>query len=66
MTTEGWQPFSPKHAGASAEALKDTFSEQAAVEASWRQVDVRRLSWDHDLRPEYLAVLCLRCWSTRE
>jgi hypothetical protein len=30
-------------------------------EASWRQVDVRTLGWAHDLRPERLAVLCLRC-----
>jgi hypothetical protein len=35
------------------------------VEASWRQVDVRTLGWPHDLRPERLAVLCLRCWAER-
>lgn len=35
------------------------------VEASWRQVDVRTLGWPHDLRPEKLAVLCLRCWAVR-
>jgi hypothetical protein len=35
------------------------------VEASWRQVDVRTLGWPHDLRPEKLAVLCLRCWAGR-
>lgn len=34
-------------------------------EASWRQVDARRLSWDHDLRPGQLAVLCLRCLAAR-
>ena len=34
-------------------------------EASWRGVDVRCLSWPHDLRPEQLAVLCLRCWAAR-
>lgn len=34
------------------------------VEASWRTVDVRTLGWPHDLRPERLAVLCLRCWAT--
>ena len=34
-------------------------------EASWRQVDVRTLGWPHDLRPEKLAVLCLRCWAAR-
>lgn len=34
-------------------------------EASWRQVDVRTLGWPHDLRPEKLAVLCLRCWAER-
>lgn len=36
------------------------------VEASWRQVDIRRLSWGHDLRPEQLAVLCLRCFADRQ
>lgn len=35
------------------------------VEASWRPVDVRTLSWPHDLRPEHLAILCLRCWAER-
>lgn len=35
------------------------------VEASWRPVDVRCLSWAHDLRPEMLAVLCLRCFVER-
>jgi hypothetical protein len=35
------------------------------VMASWRQVDVRTLGWPHDLRPERLAVLCLRCWAAR-
>lgn len=35
------------------------------VEASWRQVDVRTLGWPHDLRPEKLAVLCLRCYTER-
>jgi hypothetical protein len=35
------------------------------IEASWRAVDVRTLSWPHDLRPERLAVLCLRCWAAR-
>lgn len=35
------------------------------VEASWRSVDVRTLGWPHDLRPESLAVLCLRCWAAR-
>ena len=35
------------------------------AEASWRPVDVRLLSWPHDLRLEHLAVLCLRCWAAR-
>lgn len=35
------------------------------IEASWRQVDVRTLGWAHDLRPEKLAILCLRCWTER-
>lgn len=34
-------------------------------EASWREVGARTLSWPHDLRPEKLAVLCLRCWTAR-
>jgi hypothetical protein len=33
--------------------------------ASWRQVDVRRLSWPCDLRPEMLAMLCTRCYAER-
>jgi hypothetical protein len=37
-----------------------------AVEASWRQVDVRTLGWPHDLRPDHLRVLCLRCWARRD
>lgn len=35
------------------------------VEASWRPVNVRCLSWAHDLRPEQIAVLCLRCFAAR-
>lgn len=35
------------------------------VEASWRPVDARRLSYDNDLRPEQTAVLCLRCFAER-
>lgn len=35
------------------------------TEASWRPVDVRTLGWPHDLRPEKLSVLCLRCWAAR-
>lgn len=35
------------------------------VEAVWRAVDVRTLGWPHDLRPEKLAVLCLRCYAAR-
>lgn len=35
------------------------------AEASWRPVDVRTLGWPHDLRPEKLAVLCLRCYAER-
>lgn len=36
------------------------------AEASWRPVDVRPLGWPHDLRPERLAVLCLRCLAERD
>lgn len=35
------------------------------IEASWRPVDIRCLGWPHDLRPEKLAVLCLRCFAER-
>lgn len=35
------------------------------IEATWRPVDVRTLGWKHDLRPERLAILCLRCWAQR-
>lgn len=38
----------------------------AMKEASWRQVDVRTLGFPNDLRPENLAVLCLRCWVARK
>jgi hypothetical protein len=38
---------------------------RSGVQASWRPVDVRCLGWPHDLRPERLAVLCLRCWAGR-
>jgi hypothetical protein len=34
-------------------------------QASWRPVDIRTLGWPHDLRPEKLAVLCLRCCAER-
>lgn len=34
-------------------------------EASWRPVEVRTLGWPMDLRPERLAVLCLRCYAER-
>lgn len=36
------------------------------VEAAWRSVDIRTLGWPADLRPERLAVLCLRCFAERE
>jgi hypothetical protein len=32
-------------------------------EASWRPVSLRTLGGPDDLRPENLAVLCLRCWA---
>lgn len=31
--------------------------------ASWRLVDARRLSWEHDLRAWETAVLCTRCFA---
>lgn len=45
--------------------LQDRIAAGFPVEASWRPVDVRTLGWPHDLRPERLAVLCLRCWAAR-
>jgi hypothetical protein len=42
-----------------------TYSNHERVEASWRQVDVRAHGWDHDLRLEKLALLCLRCEAER-
>jgi hypothetical protein len=50
--------------GRTVEALIEFFGADK-VQASWRPVDVRPLGWPHDLRPEKLAVLCLRCWSAR-
>lgn len=38
----------------------------ARYEASWRPVDVRAMTWPHDLRPESLMALCLRCWAARQ
>jgi hypothetical protein len=35
------------------------------VEASWRPVDIRTLSFPNILLPECLAVLCLRCHAAR-
>lgn len=54
----------PLGAGADA-ALIGASRRDGIVEASWRQVDVRTLGWPHDLRPEKLAVLCLRCCADR-
>lgn len=60
--------------GSSYMALTSTAEDHAAQRqdepdtpllASWRPVDVRTLGWPHDLRPEKLAVLCLRCWAAR-
>lgn len=46
--------------------LRATIRAKGAIEASWRPVEVRTLGWAHDLRPEKLAVLCLRCWGERQ
>lgn len=35
------------------------------LQASWRAIDVRFMGWPHDLRPERLALLCLRCYAER-
>lgn len=54
--------------GGAYEASVTSAAREAATHgfvASWRQVDVRTLGWPHDLRPEKLAVLCLRCWAER-
>lgn len=48
-----------------ADALLERSVRPYEREASWRLVDVRTLGWPHDLRPEKLAVLCLRCWAAR-
>lgn len=45
--------------------LDDRRDAGAVIEASWRAVDVRRLHYPNMLRPEDLAVLCLRCWAAR-
>lgn len=48
-----------------ADALLERSVRPYEREASWRPVDVHTLGWPHDLRPEKLAVLCLRCWAAR-
>jgi hypothetical protein len=62
-----WMHFGPDvDAEAWARQAAPTIAAGIAVEASWRAVDVRTLGWPHDLRPEKLAVLCLRCWAERQ
>jgi hypothetical protein len=51
--------------GADPEWLADVRRSYDEMQVSWRAVDVRTLGWAHDLRPERLAVLCLRCWAGR-
>jgi hypothetical protein len=57
---KGWIPVTDQRPG---DAL--LLDRVDAVEASWRSVDIRTLGWPHDLRPEKLAVLCLRCFAER-
>lgn len=58
-----WKPAT--RLGQTADGTLMLVLNEAPVEASWRPVDVRLLSWPHDLRPEHLAVLCFRCWAAR-
>lgn len=61
-------PMPPIEAGLTAGEVASrvaALGPRVVVEASWRAVDVRLLGWPHDLRPEKLSVLCLRCWAAR-
>lgn len=58
--TKTWEPLT-----LDADALRAVVASCAAVEASWRQVDIRRMGWPHDLRLERLSVLCTRCYAER-
>ena len=65
-----WHPASPgRFRNVAGEWVYDGMMQGLAApscrEASWRPVDVRRLGWPCDLRPERLAILCLRCWAAR-
>jgi hypothetical protein len=57
---DGWDPERAENILVSAVFA----SEWTHVEASWRPVDIRTLGWPHDLRPERLAILCLRCFAS--
>jgi hypothetical protein len=46
-------------------SLRTMVAFSGIIEAAWRPVEVRTLGWPHDLRPEKLAVLCLRCFAGR-
>ncbi len=60
--TTRWDTYLPV---ADTDVLRSVVGAGVKVEASWRPVDVRCLGWPHDLRPERLAVLCLRCFAAR-
>lgn len=51
-----WDEWEPEGAQKTCDAI---------YRASWRPVDIRTLGWPHDLRPENLVVLCLRCYADR-
>lgn len=57
--------FAKRGAMTTADVLAGFVRGTTEVQASWRQVDVRTLGWPHDLRPEKLAMLCLRCFASR-
>ena len=65
LEPEGWTYVETTRFPAGAMAKAVGWDTGGRVEASWRQVDVRPLDWPHDLRPESVAVLCLRCWAER-
>lgn len=56
-----WMPEGPLEAVPTGKGVANG----TTIEASWRPIDIRTLGWPHDLRPEKLAVLCLRCFAAK-
>jgi hypothetical protein len=55
-------PVQPNPSAEEVEAARMVIPRAGAVQASWRDVDVRFVNgWPHDLRPENLALRCVRC-----